>query len=122
MFRLSFLYLGIFTFCISFFSILNIIFSYYFNSLLNVRSYLICLVISLILAIYLTYFNKKYINEKINFFEKLSLVIMGFFYFPLLSVRLIKKGNIKNINHLSTGKPTSKSTKVHPHFSHLRLL
>ena len=84
MFRLSFLYLGIFTFCISFFSILNIIFSYYFNSLLNVRSYLICLVISLILAIYLTYFNKKYINEKINFFEKLSLVIMGFFYFPLL--------------------------------------
>ena len=84
MFRLSFLYLGIFTFCISFFSILNIIFSYYFNSLLNVRSYLICLMISLILAIYLTYFNKKYINEKINFFEKLSLVIMGFFYFPLL--------------------------------------
>ena len=84
MFRLSFLYLGKFTFSISFFSILNILFSYYLNSLLNVRSYLICLVISLILAIYLTYFNKKYINEKINFFEKLSLVIMGFFYFPLL--------------------------------------
>ena len=84
MFRLSFLYLGIFTFFISFFSLLNILFSYYFDSLLNIKSYLICFVVTIALATYLTFFNKKYVNENINFFEKLFLAIVGFFYFPLL--------------------------------------
>ena len=32
----------------------------------------------------LIYFNKDYFNKKINFFEKLFLVVIGFFYFPLL--------------------------------------
>jgi trk system potassium uptake protein TrkH len=41
------------------------------------------LVFSLLSAIFI-FFNKKYLNEKINFFEKLFLVIIGFFYFPLL--------------------------------------
>ena len=84
MFRLSFLYLGLFTFVISFFSVLNILFSYYFDSLLNIRSYFTCLIISLFFAINFIFFNKKYLNEKINFFEKLFIVIFGFIYFPLL--------------------------------------
>ena len=84
MFRSTFLYLGIFTLFISFFSLLNIFFSYYFNSLLNLEAYFSCLFVSLLLSFVLIFFNKKNINKKINFFEKLLLVIIGFFYFPLL--------------------------------------
>ena len=84
MFRSSFLYLGIFAIFISIFSILNILFCYYFNSLLNVSVYFYSLLISTILSIVLIYFNKSYFSEKIFFFEKILLVIVGFFYLPLL--------------------------------------
>jgi len=85
MFRSTFLYLGIFTIFVSIFSLLNILFCYYFDSSLNIKKiYFGCLfVFSSISAIFI-FSNKKYLNEKINFFEKLFLVIAGFFYFPLL--------------------------------------
>jgi trk system potassium uptake protein TrkH len=40
--------------------------------------------VSLFLGIIFIFYNKKFLNVKINFFEKLFLVISGFFYFPLL--------------------------------------
>jgi trk system potassium uptake protein TrkH len=40
--------------------------------------------ISLFLGIIFIFYNKKFLNVKVNFFEKLFLVIAGFFYFPLL--------------------------------------
>ncbi|MBO6491242.1 MAG: TrkH family potassium uptake protein, partial [Pelagibacteraceae bacterium] len=40
--------------------------------------------VSLFLGIIFIFYNKKFLNVKINFFEKLFLVIAGFFYFPLL--------------------------------------
>ena len=84
MFRSTILYLGIFSIFISIFSLLNILFSYYFDYLLNVETYFICLLISLSLSVVSIYLNKRYFHEKINFFERLFIVIIGFFYFPLL--------------------------------------
>jgi len=85
MFRSTFLYLGIFTIFVSIFSLLNILFCYYFDSSLNIKKiYFGCLLVSSLLSAIFIFSNKKYLNEKINFFEKLFLVIIGFFYFPLL--------------------------------------
>ena len=84
MFRSTLIYLGIFTLFVSIFSILNILFCYYFDSLLNIKAYFASLFVSLLLSFILIFFNKKYFKEKINFFEKLFLVLIGFFYFPLL--------------------------------------
>jgi len=84
MFRSTLLYLGIFTLFVSIFSLLNILFCYYFDTSLNIKVYFGCLLVSSLLSGIFIFFNKKYLNEKINFFEKLFLVIIGFFYFPLL--------------------------------------
>jgi len=84
MFRSTFLYLGIFTIFVSIFSLLNILFCYYFDTSLNIQVYFACLLVSLFLGVTFIFFNKKFLNVKLNFFEKLFLVISGFFYFPLL--------------------------------------
>ena len=84
MFRSTFLYLGIFTIFVSIFSLLNILFCYYFDTSLNIQVYFGCLLVSLFLGSTFIFFNKKFLNVKVNFFEKLFLVIAGFFYFPLL--------------------------------------
>ena len=84
MFRSTFLYLGIFTIFVSVFSLFNILFCYYFDNLINIQVYFGCLLVSLFLGIIFIFYNKKFLNVKINFFEKLFLVISGFFYFPLL--------------------------------------
>ena len=84
MFRSTFLYLGIFTIFVSVFSLFNILFCYYFDNLLNIQVYFGCLLVSLFLGIIFIFYNKKFLNVKVNFFEKLFLVIAGFFYFPLL--------------------------------------
>jgi len=84
MFRSTFLYLGVFTIFVSIFSLLNILFCYYFETLLNIQVYFACLLVSLFLGATFIFFNKKFLNVKVNFFEKLFIVIAGFFYFPLL--------------------------------------
>ena len=85
MFRSTLLYLGIFTLFISIFSLLNILFCYYFDSPINIKKvYLGCLLVSLLIGTIFIFSNKRYINEKVNFSEKMFLVIVGFFYFPLL--------------------------------------
>jgi trk system potassium uptake protein TrkH len=52
--------------------------------LLNIQVYFACLSLSLFLAATFVFINKKFLNVKVNYFEKLFLVIAGFFYFPLL--------------------------------------
>jgi len=85
MFRSTLLYLGIFTLFVSIFSLLNILFCYYFDSSLNIKKiYFGYLLVSSSISAIFIFSNKKYLNKKINFFEKLFLVIIGFFYFPLL--------------------------------------
>ena len=82
MFRSTFLYLGIFTIFVSIFSLLNILFCYYFDSSLNIKKiYFGYLLVSSSISAIFIFSNKKYLNKKINFFEKLFLVIIGFFIF-----------------------------------------
>ncbi len=84
MFRSTLLYLGIFTLFISTFLLLIILFCYYFNTSLNINVYFACLFFFSLLSVIFIFLNKQYLNKKINFIEKLFLVIIGFFYFPLL--------------------------------------
>ena len=84
MFRSTLLYLGIFTLFISTFLLLIILFCYYFNTSLNINVYFACLFFFSLLSVIIIFLNKQYLNKKINFIEKLFLVIIGFFYFPLL--------------------------------------
>ena len=83
MFRSISLFLGIFSIIISLFSILHILYSYYFEFYLNIKSYFLCFLISFIFGFFFIYLQKKDIKQ-INFFDKLFIVIIGFFYFPIL--------------------------------------
>ena len=83
MFRSISSYLGSFCLLISFFSLLNFIYSQYFNFYLNLNSYLYTLLISFCSGVLLIYINKKK-NNKITIYEKIIIIIFGFFYFPLL--------------------------------------
>ena len=83
MIRSTLLYLGIFSILISLFSLLNIIYSQYLEFYLNLNSYLYTLIISFFLGImFIFYQNKK--QSKINLYEKLLIILFGFFYFPFL--------------------------------------
>ncbi len=74
-------YFGIFFIIISFFSFFNIIYSYYFNLLDNLRSYIFTFSITLIIGLFFILF-KKYKYEKINLFERILIVLTGYLILP----------------------------------------
>ncbi len=74
-------YFGIFFLVISFFSFFNIIYSYYFNLLDNLNNYIFTFIINLIIGLFLTLF-KKYKYEKINLFERIQTVLIGYIILP----------------------------------------
>ena len=84
MHKLTALYLGIFSIFISFFSFLNIVYSYYFKFYLNLNSYIYTLIISLGIGIILIVLQNYKFDKKISLYDKLFIITFGFFYFPLL--------------------------------------
>ena len=74
-------YFGIFFLIISFFSFFNIIYSYYFNLLNNLGSYILTFAITLIIGLFFIIF-KKYKFEKINLFERILIVLVGYLILP----------------------------------------
>ena len=88
-------YFGIFFLVISFFSFFNIIYSYYFNLLNNLSSYIFTFSISLIVGLFLILF-KKYKYEKINLFERILIVLTGYLILPVL-ISLPYYFNIDNL-------------------------
>ena len=76
-------YFGIFFLIISFFSFFNIIYSYYFNLLSNLDNYILTFILTLIIGVFLIIF-KKYKYEKINLFERILIVFIGYLILPLL--------------------------------------
>ncbi len=76
-------YLGIFCFPISFLSFLSMLYSSYFDYLLNFESYIATLVISLGLGLFF-YFLGKNRNKKIDFHEQILLVFITYFILSLL--------------------------------------
>ena len=75
-------YFGIFFLIISFFSFFNIIYSYYFNLLNNLSSYIFTFSITLIIGLFFILF-KKYKYEKINLFERILIVLTGYLILPV---------------------------------------
>ena len=75
-------YFGIFFLVISFFSFFNIIYSYYFNLLTNLSNYFLTFGITFIIGLFLIIF-KKYKYEKINLFERIVIVLIGYLILPI---------------------------------------
>ncbi len=80
--NLKYNYLGFFFILISIFSFFNVIYSFYFNLYLNLNTYYLSLIISLILGIICYLFKRKII--RFNIFEKILTVITGYIFIPLI--------------------------------------
>ena len=76
-------YLGIYSFVVGFFSILNIFYSLYFNFLLDLGSYYYFLAISFSVGLILSFIGRKF-SKNLNLYDQLFLSIIGFFFIPLL--------------------------------------
>ncbi len=75
-------YLSFFFILISVFSFFNIIYSYYFNLYLNLSTYYLSLIISLLIGISFYYF--KSIDKKPSIFEKILTVLLGYILMPIV--------------------------------------
>ena len=80
--RFSLIFLCFFSFLISIFSFLNIIYSYYFDLLFKVDKYIYTLIISLFLSF--IFFLKEKVDVKISIYENILTVILGYFLLPLI--------------------------------------
>ena len=75
-------YLSFFFLIISFFSFLNIIYSYYFNLYSNLSTYSFILIISVLISF--IFYNLKSSDQKPSIFEKLITVFFGYILMPLI--------------------------------------
>ena len=98
--RFSLIFIGSFTLLISLFSFLNIIYSYYLNLFLNIDAYFIIFLLTLILGLFLIFFKR--INfDKINIYEKIFIVIIGYLFFPVI-ISLPFYFCIENISYITS--------------------
>ena len=82
MFGLQIKYLSFFFGIVSILSFFNIIYSYYFNLYLNLNTYYFTLIFSVI--IFIIFFKYGEINKKLNIFEKILTVFLGYLLIPLV--------------------------------------
>ncbi len=82
MFGFQIRYLSFFFGLISIFSFFNIIYSYYLNLYLNLDTYYLTLIVSLILSI--LFYKIKLPEKKINIFDKIFTVVLGYIFIPLI--------------------------------------
>ena len=75
-------YLCFFFILVSVFSFFNIIYSYYLNWYLNIGTYYLSLIVSLILCI--LFYKIKISNVKQSIFEKILTVFLGYILIPLI--------------------------------------
>ena len=68
-------FLGLSCFPISLMSVINIFYSFYFDYFLNIKSYLLVLLLSSILGLFLFKIGKKE-SSNINFFDQLFLILL----------------------------------------------
>ncbi len=98
--RFSLIFIGSFTLLISLFSFLNIIYSYYLNLFLNINTYFIIFLFTLILGLFLIFFKRIHF-KKINIYEKILIVIIGYLFFPVI-ISLPFYFSINNISYLNS--------------------
>ena len=82
MFNLQIKYLSFFFGLISVLSFFNIIYSYYLNLYLNLDTYYLSLVISLIISV--LFYKIKTFEKKSSIFEKILTVFFGYLLIPLI--------------------------------------
>ncbi len=76
-------FVGVYTLVISFFSLLNILYSIYFEYLLNLNSYLLTFSISLLLGLFFYYLGRN--NYKnISLLDQIFFITVSFFLLPIL--------------------------------------
>ena len=97
--RFSLIYIGSFSLLISIFSFLNIVYSYYFELFLNVNTYLAIFLLTLLIGLFLIFF-KNYKFRKIDLYEKIFIVIFGYFFFPII-LSIPYYLNVYNISFLN---------------------
>ena len=76
-------FLGIYSLFISFFSILNILYSIYFNFILDLHSYTISLTISLIIGSFFCYVGLGH-HKNISLSDQIAFIILSYIFMPLL--------------------------------------
>ena len=81
--RAIFYYTGLFIIPIIFLSLLNILFSSYYNYFLNIDSYIITFFVSILLSLSLIYAG-RHCQKEISFLEQLILTLSIFIFVPLL--------------------------------------
>ena len=82
MFRLQINYLSFFFALISLLSFFNIIYSYYLNLYLNLETYYIALIVSLISSV--IFYKLKVSQDKPTRFDKILTVFLGYILLPLV--------------------------------------
>ena len=82
MYRFGSIYLGLFFILISVLSFFNIIYSYYFKIYLNIDVYIYTLLVSLFFGLFFFIFKKD--ENKISIFDKILIVLFGYFFIPLI--------------------------------------
>ena len=82
MFSLQIKYLSFFFGLISVLSFFNIIYSYYLNLYLNLDTYYLSLMISLIISV--LFYKIKTFEKKSSIFEKILTVFLGYLLIPLI--------------------------------------
>ena len=82
MFKLQFRYLSFFFGLISILSFFNIIYSYYLNWYLNLDTYYLSLVVSLIISV--SFYKIKSLEKKQSVFDKIFTVFFGYILIPLV--------------------------------------
>ena len=75
-------YLGLSFFPLSIMSLINIFYSLYFNNLINIKSYLIVLLVSLIIGSLFYLIGKKF-RESINIYEQFFLIFLIYFFISI---------------------------------------
>jgi len=76
-------FFGIYSLFVSFFSILNILYSIYFNFILGLNSYIISLIISLIVGFSFCFIGRGH-NKNISLSDQIVLIVLSFIFIPLL--------------------------------------
>ncbi len=71
-------YLGLFSFPIGVLAFFNILYSSYFDYLLNLNSYIITLIASIFNGLFLLFIGKKG-EKKLDFYEQLILIVLTYF-------------------------------------------
>jgi len=77
------IYLSVFFGIVSILAFFNITYSYYLNLYLNLNTYIYTFVVSIFLAI-LFYYVKSNDEKKITIYEKILIILLGYFLLPLV--------------------------------------